>query len=101
MLADADTRIAVQEMLDRFFHLVSTRDRRVLAGFGPGGDAFLIGSDAGEIARGPQEIEAFFTRLSHHLFTTDEHQRQASLHAIGHDVGNPCDRASRPATQNR
>jgi ketosteroid isomerase-like protein len=63
MLSDADTLSAVREVLERFFHLVSTRDMRVLAEFAPGGDVLLVGSDAGEIATGPQEIEAFFTRI--------------------------------------
>jgi ketosteroid isomerase-like protein len=63
MQSEADTRSAVREVLERFFHLVSTRDMRVLAEFAPGDDVLLVGSDAGEIATGPQEIEAFFTRI--------------------------------------
>lgn len=62
-MSDADTRSAVRAVLERFFHLVSTRDMRVLAEFAPGDDVLLVGSDAGEIATGPQEIEAFFTRI--------------------------------------
>lgn len=62
-MSDADTRSAVSEVLERFFQLVSTRDMRVLAEFAPGDDVLLVGSDAGEIATGPREIEAFFTRI--------------------------------------
>jgi ketosteroid isomerase-like protein len=63
MQSDADTRSAMREVLERFFRLVSTRDMRVLAEFAPGNDVLLVGSDAGEIATGPQEIEAFFRRI--------------------------------------
>jgi ketosteroid isomerase-like protein len=63
MLSDVDTRTAVRAVLERFFHLVSRRDRRVLAEFAPGDDVLLVGSDEGEIASGPQEIEEFFSRI--------------------------------------
>jgi ketosteroid isomerase-like protein len=63
MLSEADMRSAVRAVLKRFFHLVSTRDMRMRAEFAPGDDVLLVGSDAGEIATGPQEIEAFFTRI--------------------------------------
>jgi ketosteroid isomerase-like protein len=35
----------------------------VLAEFAPGDDVLLVGSDEGEIASGPQEIEEFFSRI--------------------------------------
>lgn len=63
MLSHADARSAVRAVLERFFHLVSTRNMRVLAEFAPSDDVLLVGSDAGEIATGPQEIEEFFTRI--------------------------------------
>ena len=63
MLGDADTRAAVQEMLERFNQLVSTRNLYVLEEFASGDDVLLIGSDDGEIARGPQEIKRFFDRI--------------------------------------
>jgi ketosteroid isomerase-like protein len=63
MLSDADTRSAVRGVLERFFRLVSTRSMQVLAEFAPGDDVLLVGSDAGEIATGPQELEEFFTRI--------------------------------------
>jgi ketosteroid isomerase-like protein len=63
MSSDADTRSAVEEVLQTFFDLVSTRSMRVLQEFAPGDDVLLIGSDAGEIATGPHEIRAFFTRM--------------------------------------
>ena len=63
MLSDTDMRSVVGDVLERFFHLVSTRNLQVLAEFAPGDDVLLVGSDAGEIATGLQEVEEFFTRI--------------------------------------
>jgi len=63
MQPDEDVRLNVVEMLARFNDLVSTRDLKVLAEFIPGEEALLIGSEAGEVARGRQELGRFFTRI--------------------------------------
>jgi len=57
--AGAIARVA----LERFFDLVAARDRAVLQEFAAGDAVHLVGSDAGEIAAGRQELEAFFTRI--------------------------------------
>lgn len=49
--------------LERFNELVSTRNLQVLAEFAPGEDVLLIGSEAGEVANGSQEIARFFARI--------------------------------------
>jgi hypothetical protein len=63
MQSGMDVRSQVHEVLERFNHLVSTRDPQVLAEFAPGDEVLLVGSDAGEVAAGRGEIEAFFTRV--------------------------------------
>ena len=63
MASNADTQSLTEKIISRFFHFVAKRDLRVLAEFAPGNDVRLIGSDAGEVAIGQQEISEFFTRL--------------------------------------
>ena len=60
-----DTKVnkQVQEVLGRFDTLVSTKNLEVLEEFAPEDHVMLIGSDAGEVAKGRQEIEAFFARI--------------------------------------
>ncbi len=53
----------VRGALERFNELVSTRSPQVLAEFTPGEDVLLIGSEAGEAAKGSQEITEFFARI--------------------------------------
>lgn len=63
MLSDVEVRTQVRQALERFNHLVSTKNQQVLAEFAPSDEVLLIGSDDGEIATGRQELEAFFTRI--------------------------------------
>jgi hypothetical protein len=63
MQSDTDVRSRVREVLERFDHLVSTRDSQVLAEFALGDEVHLVGSDAGEVAASREEIEAFFARV--------------------------------------
>lgn len=56
-------RAQIRQVLGRFNELVSTRNLQVLAEFAPGDDILLIGSDSGEVARGSQELAAFFARI--------------------------------------
>jgi ketosteroid isomerase-like protein len=63
MQSDGQTRSPVYEVLERFNQLVSTRNLQVLAEFVPGDEVLIIGSEVGEIAKGRQELEAFFTRV--------------------------------------
>jgi ketosteroid isomerase-like protein len=53
----------VRGVLERFNELVSTRSPQVLAEFALGEDVLLIGSEAGEAAKGSQEITEFFARI--------------------------------------
>ncbi|MEJ2555862.1 MAG: nuclear transport factor 2 family protein [Anaerolineae bacterium] len=53
----------MREVLERFDDLVSTQNLQVLAEFAPGDEVLLVGSDAGEVATGRQELEAFFARI--------------------------------------
>ncbi|MEJ2353493.1 MAG: nuclear transport factor 2 family protein [Anaerolineales bacterium] len=63
MRSDADMRSQVRQVLERFNHLVSTKNMQVLAEFAPGDAVLLIGSEAGEIAKGREELGAFFARI--------------------------------------
>jgi ketosteroid isomerase-like protein len=63
MQSDAEVRSQVCEVLERFNDLVSTQNLQVLAEFAPGDEVLLVGSDAGEVATGRQELEAFFARI--------------------------------------
>jgi ketosteroid isomerase-like protein len=63
MRSDAEVRSQVREVLERFDDLVSTQNLQVLAEFAPGDEVLLVGSDAGEVATGRQELEAFFARI--------------------------------------
>ena len=63
MQTDAKIGSQVREVLARFNKLVSTKSPQVLAEFAPDDDVLLIGSDAGEVARGRQELQAFFDRI--------------------------------------
>lgn len=63
MQSDAQVRSQVSQALERFNHLVSTRNLQVLAEFVPGDEALLVGSEAGEVAQGSQALEAFFARV--------------------------------------
>lgn len=63
MQPDAEVRSQVRQALERFNELVSTQNLQVLADFAPGDDLLLIGSEAGEVAIGRQELEAFFARI--------------------------------------
>lgn len=51
--------------LRRFGTLLAARDPAIAGEFATDGDALLVGSEAGEIARGPDEIAAFFDKLVH------------------------------------
>jgi ketosteroid isomerase-like protein len=63
MQADAQTREEILWMLGEFRAAVSQRRLEgVLALFAPDADATLIGSAAGEIARGPIELRSFLDR---------------------------------------
>jgi ketosteroid isomerase-like protein len=66
MRSDAEVRSQVREVLERFNDLVSTHNLQVLAEFAPGDEVLLVGSDAGEVATGRQELEAFFARIFAH-----------------------------------
>ena len=68
MKSDMAVQTQIHKVLERFNELVSTKNMQILAEFAPGDDTLLIGSDSGEIAKGSQEIEAFFTRI----FARDE-----------------------------
>ena len=63
MKGDADARSQVRQVLERFNHLVSTKNLQVLAEFAPGDAVLLIGSEAGEIAKGRGELQVFFARI--------------------------------------
>jgi hypothetical protein len=63
MQSNALAQSLVDQVLERFNHLVSTRNLQVLAEFVPGDEVLLIGSEVGEIAKGRQELEGFFTRV--------------------------------------
>lgn len=54
-------RADVLEVLDKFDRLVSTRDMSAVDEFTD--DALLVGSEAGEIAKGRRQLEAFFVRV--------------------------------------
>lgn len=68
MQSDVEMRTQVREVLKRFNDLVSTKNIKILAEFAPGDAVLLIGSEAGEVAAGRRELEAFFTRI----FARDE-----------------------------
>lgn len=55
-----DLRSELLDLLDRLNGLVRGRDLRVLEEFAPHDDTLLVGSELGEVARGPGEMEAFF-----------------------------------------
>jgi ketosteroid isomerase-like protein len=63
MHSDVEMRAQIRKALERFNELVSTRNLQVLAEFAPGEDILLVGSDSGEVARGSQELAAFFARI--------------------------------------
>jgi hypothetical protein len=63
MQSDAQVRSQVSQALERFNHLVSTRNLKVLAEFVPSDDVLLVGSEAGEVAKGSPALEAFFVRV--------------------------------------
>ena len=64
MLADAETREEVLFALGAFRQAVSEkRLEGALALFAPDADAAVMGSGAGEIARGPIEIRTFLEQL--------------------------------------
>lgn len=63
MLSDSQLRVQIWEILKRFGELVSTRNMQLINEFTKGDDILLVGSEAGEVARGRNEIEAFFVRI--------------------------------------
>ncbi len=63
MQSDAEVRSQVREMLERFNDLVSTQNLQVLAEIASDNEVLLVGSEAGEVAKGRQELEAFFARI--------------------------------------
>jgi ketosteroid isomerase-like protein len=63
MQSDEALRLQIDEVLELFNNLVSTKDPQVLAEFVPGDDVLLVGSDSGEIAKGRKQLEAFFARI--------------------------------------
>jgi ketosteroid isomerase-like protein len=58
-----EVKSRVLEVLERFDELVSTKNLQALVEFAPGEDVLLVGSEAGEVASGRQELEAFFRRV--------------------------------------
>jgi len=63
MELDKEVESRVRQVLERFNTLVSSRSLQVLAEFMPGEDIILVGSESGEVAKGRQALEAFFTRV--------------------------------------
>ncbi len=63
MQINAEIQSQVREVLERFNEFVATKNSQVLAEFAPGEDVLLIGSDAGEISKGRQALQAFFERI--------------------------------------
>jgi ketosteroid isomerase-like protein len=64
MQADAQTREEILLALGEFRAAVSERRLEgVLSLFAPDADATLMGSSAGEIARGPRELRTFLKRI--------------------------------------
>lgn len=63
MQSDENVKSQVYEVLELFNDLVSTQNQQVLAEFAPDDYVLLIGSEAGEVAAGRREIEAFFARI--------------------------------------
>lgn len=64
MKADQETRKAVITIMNRFQKAVASRDiERSLEIFSDDPDVFLTGSEAGETAKGPVELKAFFKRV--------------------------------------
>jgi len=67
MLSDEYVKSQVYEVLERFNDLVYSQNMQVLSEFASDDDVILIGSEAGEVAKGRQELEAFFV----HIFARD------------------------------
>jgi hypothetical protein len=63
MQSRVQTQSQVYRVLERFNQSVSTRNLQVLAEFLPGDEVLLVGSEAGEVAKGSQALEAFFIRV--------------------------------------
>ncbi|MFN2197882.1 MAG: nuclear transport factor 2 family protein [Anaerolineales bacterium] len=63
MSSDEDVRTQVRAVLTRFNDLVVAKNPQVVAEFASGNDVLLVGSESGEIAKGRQELEAFFARI--------------------------------------
>ena len=63
MESNEDIKSQIRLTLEHFNDLVSSRDLRVLSEFAPDDDVLLIGSEAGEVAKGKHELEAFFRRI--------------------------------------
>jgi ketosteroid isomerase-like protein len=55
--------LGVRRALIRLNELLGRRDIAIVDEFVPADDALLIGAEAGDVARGPAEIEAFVKRL--------------------------------------
>ena len=63
MPLDTEVGSQIRQTLERFNHLVSTKNLQVVEEFASDDEALLVGSEAGEIAAGQQEIKAFFNRI--------------------------------------
>lgn len=63
MQSDENVKSQVYEVLERFNDLVYSQNMQVLSEFASDEDVILIGSESGEIAKGRQELEAFFVRI--------------------------------------
>jgi ketosteroid isomerase-like protein len=62
--ATQDVEATVIAVLNEFNDAISARDlERVLALFAPDEDTFLMGSEAGEMATGPGELQELFRRI--------------------------------------
>jgi hypothetical protein len=59
----AEVRDQMLQALERFESLVAARDPALLSEFAEEADVRLVGSEAGEVATGPTEVEALVRRF--------------------------------------
>lgn len=79
----ADVRTEILETLDRFGRLVEQRGLQVLDEFAVTDATLLVGSDAGEVARGPTELAAFFRRIFDRVETFGWQWERIDVHGVG------------------
>jgi len=63
MQTETGVEAQIREVLARFNELVTMKDSRVLDEFAADDDVLLVGSEAGEVAAGRQELQTFFVRI--------------------------------------